>query len=202
MARKKAKKITNTKKTAVKSQPKKAANHLANTLEKDFRDIPAKLIAQLRKEVATLAQQEKKLKVELKKADAQKKASKTKHAALTLKAKKKPSATSKKLMNLAKMTHDKTLKTIQDLTKQLDQIKAETKTVATKQAKFAAIATQLNQFEKQWALKAKKATKIAPKARKKTTRKQKTASDAATPSHENASFNLSASSETSEPVTE
>jgi hypothetical protein len=201
MARKKAKKIATTKKTAVKSQPKKAANHLANTLEKDFRDIPAKLVAQLRKDVATLAQQEKKLKVELKKADAQKKVSKNKHAVLAVKAKKKPSATSKKLMNVAKMAHDKTLKTIQDLTKQLEPIKAEMKATAAKQAKFTAIVTQLNQFEKQWALKAKKAVKAAPKATKKTTKKQKISADAATPSHENTTFNLSAS-EASEPVTE
>lgn len=198
MARKKTNKLTNTKKSTVKTQQKKTAN----TLEKDFRAIPAKLVTQFRKEVAALSQQEKKLKTALKKADAQQKTLKNKHAALTEKAKKKPSPTSKKQINLAKTAHDKSVKAIQDFTKQLDQIKAEIHTIATKQAKFAAIATQLNQFEKQWATKAKQATKAAPKTGKKTVKKQKIATNASTPAHENTTFNISASSETNEPVIE
>jgi hypothetical protein len=179
MPRRKVVKTAKVKKLAIKRQVKTAASGLADSLEKSFREIPAKIIAQTRKELSTIKQQEAKLKTEQKKAQAQKKITKTKHMALTAKAKSKPSPTTKKQLVSAKQAFDKVSKTIAGIDANLAVVKKQVDTLSKKNAKFTALSKQISSFDKEWERKGKtpkksKSTKPATKSTSAAkTRKQK-----------------------------
>lgn len=174
MSRKKVTKTTAAKgkKISAKQTIKtKTTATLTTNLERDFRDIPAKLAAQCKKEWTALAQQEKKLKSELKKAQAQKKSGKKQQLVLTAKSKKNPTAASKKQLAAMKQTQDKNTKAITALATELAQIKQQTKAASQQQAKFAALNKHIAQFEKSWAQKTRKAAKPATATRKRAAKK-------------------------------
>ena len=171
MARKQVKK-TSTKKSTVKRTPNPAKS-LSQAMEKEFRDIPARLIAQCQKDASALNRQEKKIKSEVKKAEAQKKIAKNKQVILQAKMKKNNNATNKKQFNANKQDQDKILKAISSLQQQLNTIKAQSKSLSSQQSKYAAIAKLVMQFDKQWEAKARQANKTATKARKKPSKNTK-----------------------------
>lgn len=195
MRRNTSRKITTARKTNTQRKTQRLAtqNPATNALERNFQAIPAKLVSQLRREATTLTQQEKKLRLELKHTDIQKKNLKKQQSNLMTKHKRQPSANNKKQLKMIGVHHDKAQKTAQVLSRQLGQIKNEIQTIVTKQAKYAAIPTLLSKFNKQWEEKAKKTVRgTANKSHKKAGRTQKLSIDAATPVLENASFRISA----------
>lgn len=127
-------------------------------LEKDFMGIPAKLAAQLNKEVNALKQKENKLKNAASKAKAQLKNSDARVKA----ASKMKTAAGKKQLNAAKKAHSETVKAHAALNSQLQEATQSLESVVQKQAKFSSLSKHLNQFEKEWAKNSKKM-----KARKK-----------------------------------
>lgn len=175
MARKKVAKTTKAKKPTAKN----STVSMLNTMEKDFRATPAKLSAQVRKDLAGLKQQEKKMKGELNKAQAQVKTNKKQFALLTAKNKSKPSATTKKQLAASKQNQDKFTKNLTAVTAQMNNMKQQVKTTALNLKKFAAINKTLSDFDKQWKAQAntapvKAAAKPAVKTTKKTAKKTKT----------------------------
>jgi hypothetical protein len=168
--KKSAKPAAKTKKTNATRQPKVTLNPV-QMLEKDFHETPAKLVSHSSKELATLKQQEKKLKSELKKVQSQKKIGKNKRAALIVKAKKNASATNQKLLTAAKQAYDLACKSALELTAKYNDLKSDIKTAAQNNSKFVALNKHLTQFQKMWALKTKKAT--ATKTKKKAPKKSK-----------------------------
>ena len=180
MSRRKVTKKAKAKKataTVAKRPTKKVVNTLTETLEKNFRDTPAKLLTQCRKELSGLKQQEKKLQSELKKAQAQKKTTQKQSITLAAKHKSKPNATSKKQLAAQKQTIEKFIKTIAGLVTQLNTLKLAAKTLTQKLNKQTAIHKLLTAFEKQWEIKTRKA---AVKPRKKATNKPSASKPAAT----------------------
>ena len=169
MSRKKNTRSASGKKT--QSKAKTTTLSLTEKLEKDFRDAPAKLVSEYRKEIAVLKQQEIKLKTELKKAHMLQKALKTKHAALSAK---KLTATAKKQLTTAKKVQAELIKATKDFTAKLDQIKNQIKTLSDKQAKYTVIGKQCAILQKQLTKKAVK-TKSAVKTSKKSAKKTKSA---------------------------
>lgn len=169
MPRKKvAKTAKTTKKVNSKSRPKAIALSAVDLMEKEFSALPEKMSTQSRKDLASLKQQEKKLKSELKKAQAQKKIAKNKRVTLTAKSKSsKSTAASKKLLTAAKQAYDKISDAVTDVSNRYDAVKKQAKELATKQARFAALAKIIAQFEKECAIKAKKSA-AAAKPKKKT----------------------------------
>jgi hypothetical protein len=174
----KAKKATAT--AAKRPATKKAANTLSATLEKNFKDTHAKLIAQCRKDLSGQQQQEKKLQSELKKAQAQKKTSQKQAATLAAKHKSKPSAATKKQLAAHKQTVEKHTKTITGLTANLNVSKATTKSIAQQQNKHTAIQKLLSAFEKQWEMKARQAATAKAKPRKTAKKKPAASTPAST----------------------
>jgi hypothetical protein len=178
MSRKKVIKKPTAKKattTNAKRPAKKAVSTGTDSVEKNFRDTPAKLIAQFGKELSGLKQQDKKLQSELKKAQAQKKTSQKQSVTLAAKHKAKPNATIKKQLATQKVTIEKITKIIAGVTAQINVLKLATKALTQKQNKQTAIHKLLTAFEKQWEIKARQAA--APKPRKKAAKK----SSASTP---------------------
>jgi small-conductance mechanosensitive channel len=126
------------RKTSVKPSKKPASS--AASMIKEFMSMPAKLVAQLRKELTGAKKQESKLTAALKKAQSQ-----------TKKAKNKSTAK----------------KSIDKLTKALAAVKTEVKTLSQDQIKFNAVGKQLISFEKQWSTKKPiKKTRAVNKVRK------------------------------------
>lgn len=132
------------------------------SMEKDFRNTPAKLILHCRKNLSQLKQHEKKLKAQLSKATASKKVAKTKHAALTT----KMTPAAKKQMIVAKKTCDSWDKATAQLTAEIDHIKAICKSLVQKQTKYTAISKQLAQFEKDFFADSQKKTVAKKKIKK------------------------------------
>jgi len=103
----------------------------AQKLEKDFLKAPAKLAAQLNKEVAVLKQSENKFKISINKLKAQAQKSKN------------PTKTRTIAKNLSALT-----KQLQETTKTLN-------TTAAKKTKMIALKKHLSQFDKEWAKQSK-----------------------------------------------
>jgi hypothetical protein len=169
MPRKKMVRSAKGKKAQVKRQPKMVANTVEQ-MEKDFRKAPAKLIAQYRIEIATLKQQEVKLKAEIKKAQILEKAVKNKHSLLVAK---KASPTTKKQIVSAKKIHGELKKSITEFTAKVAKIQKLHAAHAAKQAKFSAIAKQLIALEKELSKNPIVKATAKAKATKKITRKSK-----------------------------
>lgn len=176
MRQKKNVRSAKVKKTTTKNKMKKGNTALTLTekMERDFRDAPANIVAQYRKDITVAKQQEDKLKVELKKADTLKKALETK---ITILAAKKPGATNKKQLANAKKMQVQLSKAISDFTGKLELIKELGRTLSAKQAIFAALGKQLAKLEKELTIKARNAAKAksAPKTKKAVAKKTKSA---------------------------
>lgn len=162
MARKKVVKPAKAKKT-VKRQTKMAVTNLIDKMEHGFKGMPAQLIAQCRKDLATQQQQEKKLAIELKKASALSKAIKEKCAFL---AKSKMTAPVKKQLTAAKQGQDKANQAIKAMTTNIDQLKQQINALLAKQAKFIALDKEISKFDKQWRAPVKKEVKARKKIKR------------------------------------
>lgn len=182
MARKKMKPVSKATKNSAKRPTKNKLVSVADTMEKDFRAIPAKLTAEYRKELAVVKQQELKLKADLKKTQEQQKAAQQKYTLLETKAKTKSTAAAKKQILAAKKVYAATTKTIKDITASLDRVKKQIKTLADKQAKCTMLGKQLRQIEKEWDMKAKTTTTAKATATKQT-RKKSVKKAVSTPAH-------------------
>jgi hypothetical protein len=166
------------RKTAKRTTQRQTTNKsfaAVQKMEKDFLQAPAKLAAQLNKEISPLKQKESKLKTAINKIREQLKNSEKRIQT----AKTKPTSIGKKQLHAAKKGHSNILKTHITLNKQLQEITKSLETVAAKQAKFIALRKHLNQFKKEWAkeakiIKTKANTKIKTKAPTKRTSKLKT----------------------------
>jgi len=158
------------KRNLVKRQVKAPKLSAIESLEKGFRDMPAKIAALHRKDFDTSKKQEKKLNSELKKAQAKNKIAKKKWDGLASKS----TGGSKKQMATAKKIYDNSNTHVSQLTAQLDQIKKAISAIAHKQAKFMSLGKQLVILEKEFEATLKKAaSQTKPKARKKQTAKAK-----------------------------
>jgi phage shock protein A len=139
-----------TKKPSAKRNQSKSSN-APQAVEKDFLNAPAKLAAQLSKDLAAHKQAEAKLKAAVAKLKASSQKNKTGAKAAAAK------------------------KSLAALTKQLQEVARSLNDVNGKLAKMNAIRKLLTQFEKDWAKKAKavKAKKAKPAAKKSSSRKPK-----------------------------
>lgn len=191
MRGKTTRKLTTPNKTTNTYETKRATtqNHATFVLECHFNEIPTPFVSPLRLAFIASSQQENMRQLELNRTDIQKKNLNKQQATLIMPGKQRPSAHNKKTTH---EHHKRTQKTAPVLSRQQGQMKNEIQTIATKQAKYAAIPTLLSKFNKQWEQKVKKAKITANKSHKKTGRKQKLSIDAATPVLENASFRISA----------
>lgn len=160
------------KRTAKRPSPSKNITlATAQKIEKDFVEAPARLIAQLNKEIAAAQTKENKLKNAANKIKAQVKNS---EARVKAAAKAKNTSAGKKQLNVAKKAHAEIAKAQADLDKQLKEANQSLESIANKHAKFVALSKHLSQFEKEWAKKAKK-LKASKKAKIKAKTKKVTA---------------------------
>jgi hypothetical protein len=151
MPKKKIVKPTKMKKTTAKTTTRQNVLSLAEKVEKEFRQIPMKLAKLYRQETAALKQQEKKLKADLKNAQATQKAAQKKQAALTSSV----SKTSKKQLAAMKKTIAEATNTIKMLTKQLAQIAKTAAPLLAKQTKYTALNKELAKLDKELTAKIK-----------------------------------------------
>lgn len=163
MARKKTAKTAKAKKT-VKRQTKLATTSLVDKMEQSFKGMPGQLVAQCRKDLATLQQQEKKLTAEFKKALALSKAINSKCVALS---KAKMTAQVKKQLLAAKQGHAKANQAIKAMTSKIEHLKQQIETLMNKQARFVALDKELGKFDKQWHASIKKKVKSSKKSTKR-----------------------------------
>ncbi len=151
---------------------RKPKNQQVNTvaalqkMEKDFLQAPARLAAQLNKEINSTKQQESKLKKSLSQVNSQLQNSEKRIRASSP----ANTATAKKQLRIAKLAQKTNAKEKANLQKQLNAITKELQATAIKRAKFVAVQKHINQFEKDWikqakALQAK--AKTQPKAKAK-----------------------------------
>lgn len=159
----KAKKTaTTTKRAPNKSKGKTSSLMLAESIEKDFRHVPAKLAALYRKDLAVVKQQLLKLKASLKKAQAQMKIVKAKQSTLVSKG---TPAAKKQLVNVKK-AHDKSHSTVNQLAQDLESLNKHGKMLSHKQSKFSTLGKELLKIEKELDLQAKQVTEKPVKATK------------------------------------
>lgn len=157
---------TKAKKSPAKRQVKQvksAGLSLAESIEKDFRHVPARLAALYSKDLATLKIQETKLTASFKKIEAKQKAADAKCAALA----KKTTPAAKKQLVKAKKALSAISVTVAKATAELLKVKMATKAMMQKKVKFIALGKELNKIEKELDLKAKEALKVKPKAKAK-----------------------------------
>lgn len=181
MPRKKVKRSSATKTTV---KVKRQVPNLTESLEKSFREIPAKIAIQTQKDLIALKQQEAKLQSSLQKMQKQQKTISTKQSSLA--SKDKLSTAAKKQLKVSKKASDVLNKAITSILKQIDQNRLQGKSLSQKQAKYVAIKKQIIKLEKEWNQSAKpaktakpaksvkpakaiKATKVAGKVRKSRT---------------------------------
>src|ERR1700722_459673 len=122
MPRRKVKKFAKAKRSTTGKTKKTFTTATGGTLEKTFKEIPAKLVAQGRKELFTLKQKEKKFLAQFKKTQAQKQAFQKQISTFTAKNKTKPTFTGKKQFATAKAGFAKTSKTFTTVDGQLKAI--------------------------------------------------------------------------------
>ncbi len=164
MPQKKTVKRTKVKKPALKRQIQNSALSLAATVEKEFRQIPAKLAKLYRQELQAQKNQEAKWKKELSQAEATRKAAQNKQAAL-LSAKVTPS--SKKQLAAAKKSNEQAAKTIKMLTSQWDRMTKQNDMLRAKQNKYTLLNKELAKLEKELTLKAAASIKAKKPVMKK-----------------------------------
>ena len=193
MARKKTAKTAKTKmtKSAKKTTIKNTSSNptLITKMEKEFRAMPAKLVAQYRQDISQLKGQEAKLKTEIQKAQALNKAIQKKQAVLA-QSKNKTKPTIKKQIVSTKKAFDLLTKSIKSYIVKLEQISRLRKSLATKQSVFASLSSQLKKFEKELlatatatakSSKATKTTKSVKKTMKRTKKAQNTTNTQTSP---------------------
>ncbi|HSW93466.1 MAG TPA: hypothetical protein VLJ15_03830 [Gammaproteobacteria bacterium] len=171
MPKKKKARHPKMKKPTAKLQKQKGVLLLAEKVEKEFRQLPARLARLYRQELMAQKQQESKWKADINKAKALQKNAEKKQAAL--RAKTTPSA--KKQWLAAQKANHQAEKTIKTLTLQLKQLVQKNEALRAKQNKFAWLGKELQKLEKQFSSKrasAKPLKKPAAKRVKSNLRKQ------------------------------
>jgi hypothetical protein len=174
MARKKT--VKKAKKTLRnQAKAKVAMMNSVEMMEKNFKNMPKQVAVQCQKELATVRQYEKKLSVELKKAQILVKEIKAKCVTL---ASKKTSATSKKQLAAAKKGLVSANTAIKEMTAKWSQLTKQIAALRDKQGKFTALSKELSKFDTQRAKTAKKAApaKKAAKSKKTKTHRSKKSS--------------------------
>lgn len=172
MPRKKMKAVSKSKgKKVVKSkqQGKSGRLSLVESIEKDFLHVPAKLAGLYKKDLIQVKQQEKKLKADIKDAEAQKKTIQHKCTILS----EKNTAAAKKQLAKAKKLLVNSNKLIATLTSELAKVEKHAHTLAQKQTKYSLLGKELIKLAKELDAKVTKA--VAPKQRKKSAKKAKAA---------------------------
>lgn len=157
------------KKTARRAAKRQSMNNkssMAQAMEQEFMRTPAKLSAQLNKDILVLKQKENKLKTALNKQKSQAKNSESRIKA----AASKTTAAGKKQLKKAKKAHKVLVKNQAALNKQLQSASKLLQAAMDKQAKLMALKKHLMQFEKDWA---KGAKKVAVKAKVKTKQRKR-----------------------------
>lgn len=166
MTRKKAK-IQVSKKTIKQTTP----FTLVQTMEKTFREAPAKLILQCQKDIVSLKKQEQKLAKTLKKNQDQKKTTSKKIAALNTKSKTSFITDRKKQITTLQKFLTSLEKEITTFTAQLEQIKKHCETLTHKQKQFATINKLITTLEKTETKKKTQKNKTTKNTTKKMTKK-------------------------------
>lgn len=168
MSRSKTSKVK--KKTPVKTK-QATVNVTSASMEKDFKNLPKKLIAQIRKEVVALKKDEATQQVMLKKAQLLKKATNDKQDRIHAKANGNLTATVKKQLNATKKEQMHVNKTISQLNKQIETIKKNILQLSNKNAKFTELSKQIAKLEKDVDAKIQKTPKKLPTINKKAKKK-------------------------------
>jgi hypothetical protein len=204
MPRRKVKTAGKGKKTTTGRTTTKTGTSTAITaLEKTFKELPGKLVAQGRKEIGVLKQKEKKLAAQLKKATTQHQTATKQVATYTAKNKTKPTAAGKKQLGTANSTVAKHKKTVTGLTTELNAVKAQTKTLSSHTNKYTTLGKTITSFGKDWSTKNATSTTGAKKTtRKKTTKKPTTTQTSDITSKSNYDSNTSTPNKTEFEVTE
>lgn len=166
-----------TAKRTAKRAITKNTTAIAQRMEQDFAGVPAKLIAQLNKEITSLKQKENKLKTAHNKTKAD---VKNWEVRIKVASKANKTATVKKQLIAAKKAYTQANKTQTGLNKELQQASLSLETLLNKQAKLTALSKLLNQFEKDWTRNLKKAKVKVKKSGKKAKTTSKTHSIPAT----------------------
>jgi hypothetical protein len=146
MPKKKGSKITKMKKSVTKTQKQSGALMLAEKVEKEFRQLPAKLARLYRRELMIQKQQDAKLKTEINKVKAVQKEAQKKQAKLA--SAKTTKSTPKQLIK-AKKAEAAAAKTLKTLVLQMNQTAKNTDMLRAKQTKFTLLGKELVRFEKQ-----------------------------------------------------
>ena len=171
MSRKKTTRRVKTKKPAVKHTLQKGVLTLAEKVEKEFRQLPAKLAKLYRQELMIQKQQQARLKTDMKKAANQQKSALKKQAVIQ---KSKTTTTSRKQLATAQKARAVAEKTIKILTAKLHENTKHCAMLLTQQNKFTLLGKELIKFEKQLAAKATAKTK-KPAAKRTASTKSKSA---------------------------
>jgi hypothetical protein len=153
----KAKKTINKTKTHKKAKTSSSIQ----SMEKEFKNMPAKLIQQLRKEATVLKKQESNINLSLKKMQKQKKLIANQQAILLAKAQGKKSESIKKQLLTIKKNNDKLNHSMTKLTSDLEKIENQLTIVSEKQAQFTYISKEVAQLDKR--TKSKSPTKLHKK---------------------------------------
>jgi hypothetical protein len=163
------------KKTINKSQKQKKATKMSSSIhsmEKEFKNMPAKLIKRLRKDTAALKKQESTLNVSLKKTQKKRQLIADQQADLFAKAQERPNASIKKRLLAAQKKNDKINKNMTKLTSDLEKIQNQLSILSRKQAQFTYIGKEITQLDKKEITQLDKEVEVKPskstiKSRKK-----------------------------------
>jgi hypothetical protein len=153
------------KKIAKRANPRQMNNNLTTLqkMENDFWATPAKLAAQLNKEISVSKQNENKIKNEVKKCQQQLKSA---DASIKAAAKVKTVAGKKQLVR-AKKLYKLAVQEFANLNKQCNEATKSLHQLMQKQLKLIALSKYLKQFDKEWIKNSKTKTKAKVKSRRR-----------------------------------
>jgi hypothetical protein len=141
-----------------KKQKKAKTSSPIQSMEKEFKNMPAKLIQQLRKEAVILKKQESNINLSLKKIQKQKKSVTNQQTLLLAKSQGKQSGSIKKQLLVIKRNDDKINQSMTKLTSELERIQNHLSIASEKQAQFIYISKEIAQLDKRAKLKLPKAS--------------------------------------------
>lgn len=164
------KKIARKAKKTIRNQAKVAMMKSVETIEKTFRDMPRQVVALCQKELSTLKQHEKKLAVELKKAQSLVNAIKDKCSILE---NANRTASTKKRLAAAKKGLVKANTAVKEMTAKYNQLDKQINSCTDTQNKYVALSKELSKFDTQWKKLAKKPSAPKKAAKKTATKSSK-----------------------------
>lgn len=139
---------SNVSKVKAKNQKKAKTSSSIQMMEKEFKNMPEKLIQQLRKDTLSLKKQELDLNLSLKKMQKQKKLMDSQQASLVAKSQEKTSKSIKKQLLAVKKNAIKLNKSLTTVTSDILKIQNQLSIASAKQAQFLYIKKEIAQLDK------------------------------------------------------